>query len=334
MIKALLVGNYGAGNIGDDLLMRSSIQQLNKLNIEFKIVSTGDVHESISMPPAGVRSFIKFKWIVFFRELFRTDVVVFGGGGLLNPEEPMSLLIWGQVIVWACLFKKKIYMAGQSFSRVNWLLRILLKRVEFVSVRDKFSYDLVKGIINEKVALTQDLAWYLDVESANTFSSNSVSLNLREYKHVNFLYLKKCVIGLLDEMSKRFDLDKVYLLPFGLGDIKFAKLVLQNTRYESKIVEVDQTLENCIDAISKSRISICERLHASIMCMHLEGQLVSLSYSSKVFALLDLYMQDALINLRSESDVDFERIVNQSIARKYKKPRSKVDEAFKRILLR
>lgn len=333
MKKVLLVGNYGVSNLGDDMLMHSSILQLESLGIEYKLVCPGQILNSLALPPAGVRSLLSFKWLDFFKELKSCDSVVFGGGGLLNPEEPGSIFIWGQVIAWAKIFGKDVCMAGQSFSRINYFVKKLIYEVEVISVRDEYSFNLIKDVIGKnKLKKGQDLAWYLPVNTENNKKyNNRAALNLRSFKYVDENYLRNVVTGLLQIMQKQYGIDELVLLPFDESDLYFMYNILKDYK-GVKIIESENKIEECLEYIKSSKFVIAERLHANIACMKMEACFISLSYSSKVFSLLSNYNQEAIINLRKESEVDFERIIQTAVLKGYKKPHPVIDEVFKCIL--
>lgn len=333
MKKVLLVGNYGVSNLGDDMLMHSSILQLESLGIEYKLVCPGQILNSLALPPAGVRSLLSFKWLEFFKELKSCDSLVFGGGGLLNPEEPRSIFIWGQIIAWAKIFGKDVYMAGQSFSRINYFVKKLINQVEVISVRDQYSFNLIKDVIcKNKLKNGQDLAWYLPVNTENNKKyNNRAALNLRLFKYVDENYLRNVVTGLLQIMQKEYGINELVLLPFDESDLSFMHHILKDFK-GVKIIESENKIEKCLEYIKGSKFVIAERLHANIACMKMEACFISLSYSSKVFSLLSNYNQEAIINLRKDSEVDFERIIRTAVLKGYKKPHPVIDEVFKCIL--
>lgn len=332
MKKVLLVGNYGVGNVGDYMLMESSIQQIKKLESEYVVACPGDIEGSVSIPPAGIRSFFSFKWLSFFKSLKECDLVVFGGGGLLNPEEKMSLLIWGQIIVMAKMYKKKVIMIGQSFSVVDNTVRFLLDKVDAISVRDSFSKKILDEYYAGKIVKVDDLVWNLNIK-VNTSLKDQIAINLRPYKYVDNNTLKIVVNNLIDRLEKVMSFKEIVILGFGLEDFDFCKEIVGIGFQKKYVIKFVNDKESIMSEIAKSKIIIAERLHACISTMKLNRPLISLSYSSKVFSMMNDYSVKSIINLRKDvSNLNYEDVIRDALAMHYKKPHPRMDEVLVDVL--
>jgi polysaccharide pyruvyl transferase WcaK-like protein len=331
MKKALVIGNYGVGNFGDDLLMKSVESQLKELQMDYVVACPGEIPGSVAIMPAGIRSFFRFRWLDFLKELRSCDVVVFGGGGLLNPEERMSLYIWGQIIIMAKIYKKKVIMIGQSFSAIDKVVDFLVNKVDAISVRDSYSYKLLSEKYTGKLVRVDDLAWYLK-EKASGGKSTQISINLRPYKHVNPKELKMLVNDLIEEIGSVVNFDEIVILPFGLEDADYCLEILGigiKQKYKIRIAEVDNILEE----INKSKVVVAERLHACIVSVKLDAALISLSYSSKVFSMMSDVGVKSLVNLRKDTKhLNVQDVVRNALAKTYKKPHPRMDEVLKDVL--
>lgn len=334
MKKVLLVGNYGVGNIGDDMLMASCIQQIKELGSDYVVACPGDIEDSVSIPPAGIRSFFGFKWLSFFRSLKECDVVVFGGGGLLNPEERMSLVIWGQIIAMAGLYKKEVVMIGQSFSEVDKVVKFLIDMVDAISVRDSYSLKILSEYYQGDLVKVNDLAWSLNVMGDDSVvTKEKICLNLRSYKYVDEDKLKEVVNNLIDELESILSFNEIVILGFGLEDEDYCQRILSiGVKQKYKISFVNE-FPSILNEISESKIVIAERLHACITAMKLDKPLISLSYSSKVFSMMSDYSLKSIINLRKNTDhVNYADMVRDALIRDYKKPHPVSDEVLIDVL--
>lgn len=333
MKKVLLVGNYGVGNIGDDLLMSSCVSQLKQLGAQYSISCPGDVTGSVSIPPAGIRSFFSFKWLDFYKELRKCDVVVFGGGGLLNPEEKMSLLIWGQIITMAKLYKKEVVMIGQSFSKVDGSVKFLLDMVDKISVRDSFSVRILKDYFEGKVVKVHDLAWKNDMQFIGTIK-NKIAINVRPYKYVNDSDVKTVINELICSLEDCMSFDEIVLLGFGLEDVDYADVLLSIGLKQKYKLTYACDYDAVVKAIAESKIVIAERLHACISTMKLDRPIVSLSYSSKVFSMMNDYSVKSLVNLRKDiNNINYSDLIRDALAMNYKKPHPELDKVLVDVLL-
>jgi polysaccharide pyruvyl transferase WcaK-like protein len=89
-----------------------------------------------------------------------------------------------------------------------------------------------------------------------------------------------------------------------------------------------------IKAIAESKIVIAERLHACISTMKLNRPIVSLSYSSKVFSMMNDYSVRSLVNLRKDiKNINYSDLIRDALAMEYKKPHPDLDKVLVDVLL-
>ncbi len=167
MKKTLLIGNFGAGNIGDELILSSALE-----NYPNSIVMTNDGEsssqfvekkiETVPFFPTGIRSAIRFLFSSSYRKkLFnlrnQIDQVIFPGGGLFAIRF-RACFLWWLVFLWT---QKTLKDARISFEhqgidqKLGWgsriLTRYVLSRVGNISVRDEASQIAVKQLIGKNV---------------------------------------------------------------------------------------------------------------------------------------------------------------------------------------
>jgi polysaccharide pyruvyl transferase WcaK-like protein len=170
MKKTLLIGNFGARNIGDNLILSFALE-VNK-NV---IVMTNDSElsqafceqkfETIQPFPSGIRS--------LFRYIFQKDVrssftqlhihrVVFPGGGLFAIK-PKADFIWACQFWWAKKFYPKaefIFEYQGIDSKPYFLHKFFVKNVfskaNSISVRDDESAQFLHSLGIKNVVLKED----------------------------------------------------------------------------------------------------------------------------------------------------------------------------------
>jgi polysaccharide pyruvyl transferase CsaB len=158
-------GYYGMRNVGDDVLLYVTIGEVSRLdcNAAFTIISS--VPE---VTPEGTRVTVRSRG--HLRGLFRNDVWLFGGGGLLQDRSRRSLqtierlghLMWlaklagCKVVLLAIGVGPLVTAEGKNASRR------VLQRADFVTVRDQQSAELALQLCPERaLAVTDDLAFLL-----------------------------------------------------------------------------------------------------------------------------------------------------------------------------
>lgn len=315
--KILLVGNYNAGNVGDDLLRESSLKGLREFfpEAEVKVMChKGDA----PLPPAGIKSWLSFNLFKARKAIKETDLVVFGGGGLFNAEVPYSIYIWAKPLKLAQRFDKPVVMLGQSFAdRVSYSVGRLMEKADLITVRDSVSERMLQRMeILTPYKLTTDLIFNLDINDLPNkkieFEHDKfIALNLRPYKHISDEFTLEVAEKIISKILKNTSL-AVYLLPFSKEDIELLKLVRESFADTGRVILPKFDSEILLDIIRQSEGVISERLHPLLCSVILEKQVMALSYSSKVNGLMkDLALEEFCIDLR-QMNVD-EQILNVTL---------------------
>jgi polysaccharide pyruvyl transferase CsaB len=291
--KFLVFGNYSVGNLGDDVLLKSTLKGiLNFFPNSIAKVAAGKKPADCAMLPTGLRSFFAFKWLKTLYILYKTDVVVFGGGGLLNIEEPKSILIWGNQIFWAKLFKCKVVLLANSITPNNSeVVTKILKKIDFITVRDSASFRYLQKLNLEiPIKQTADLSFNFDVSTLITdkfeFDSDEfVVLNLREYQHVDFEVQLEFFLRLVKYITEK-TVKSIYLMPFAPADIKFLRELNNEVKDNGRVFLLPLEPDIILSAIKQSELVISQRLHPLLFGLQLNKKIVALSYNSKVSSLL------------------------------------------------
>lgn len=263
---SLIVGNYGCGNYGDDLLLKACKA---KLNGDLKVMAPGI--EFLALPPCGFKSLLSLKSYKSILDIYNSKRVIFGGGGLLNSDEPHSYFIWGHVLFWARLFKKEVTFIGQSFNNpLPFLLRLMMKGCT-VYVRDTLSLSYYKN-----AKLSSDLAFSLDLNRKfkRIIFDKYVCVSLRTSKILTLSKLKNYLKSLISHYNKIGY--KVVFLPFDLNDAKIAKGL-------KDVLIADQS--QILDYIKYSDHCYTGRLHALIVSSILGASQTPLVYANKMLGL-------------------------------------------------
>lgn len=160
-MKILISGYYGFDNLGDELILQVLLDQLKKINRQTEIMVFSAQPEK-TRAEFKVNSVGRWNWLSMAREIKKTDYLISGGGGLLQDHtSSLSLYYYLAVILLARLFGKKIIIYHQGIgplkSRFNLcLVKLTLRSVNWLSVRDNFSQDLLFSLGLRKSELSAD----------------------------------------------------------------------------------------------------------------------------------------------------------------------------------
>lgn len=173
-LRYLVWGYYGYGNLGDEFMLKVIAGKILKndpgARIYVRCMETPSVEGIIPFPieKAGFRISVLKHMLYLLRQLAmvsRIDRLIIGGGTLfLDKGQPsQSIFFIAAVVFFAKLFRKKIYVIGAGMDELSHssslsLLKYILDRSDYVSLRDDFSYEKAVSLTdNKKVVRSSDI---------------------------------------------------------------------------------------------------------------------------------------------------------------------------------
>lgn len=174
----LIIGNYGAGNLGDDAILGGIVQECRTLGFRGEIMVThGGAQTSpeiyrelkkVPFVPAGLRSRWNGKRKEAMKAIAGADLIILGGGGLfMDAESWKAPWIWAEQVRAIRKLKKTYICYGQSIGPLNhWWSRHWAKQsfrhALGVHVRDDDSARLLsQWKIPASVGTDPALSWLL-----------------------------------------------------------------------------------------------------------------------------------------------------------------------------
>lgn len=300
-MKIVLIGNFGAENIGDELILSGMISFLRSINENIKLTAlsanpedTKQKHQinSTYKFPAGFRSVLKLLRLrKTLKEVKSADYVIVGGGGLFFGAEKKGTKVWLIQCILSLFLKKKILMLGQSVGTIEKgiskkLFKHVLSKSAFISVRDIQSKKRLEEITNHKIYLQKDFAIFTSVQK-NLLESKNIVFVPR--KHSDFTIEK---INIIKDflIKKEKEGYKVTILPFSLKhDLEISQKLVHDTNFTLKKISSFSEMESYFKENNFSIIAM--RLHSQILALKYNKKLIAISYHSKIDDLLRCYQQ-------------------------------------------
>ncbi len=143
MKKAVLIGNYGINNFGDDALREYFTRTFPEVEWTVLVGKKPGVGESVRLP-LGFRSLLR-PWWRTFSALWNADVAVFGGGTLFTDIESVrACVLWGLHALVSRLTGTPYILAAQGIGPFKTkigegIARWVVRHAASVSVRDQES---------------------------------------------------------------------------------------------------------------------------------------------------------------------------------------------------
>lgn len=273
-MKILLIGNFGAKNIGDECILKLALEAYGP---EKCIVMTHDpawsqsfcgvAFETVPLPPTGLRSWGRFvvdrsyrKSILKLRAA-QLDRIVFAGGGLFAILF-RAVVLWTQVCIWLRFLAPKVEMRMeyQGFDRLGFgsqkMMRWVLRRADFISVRDRTSLEALKGLGIEDVVVQKDrVLESLEGRTVNNSPQKILLLNA----------LSPIKAKVWDRLENKFPGYKYIYVCFDPRDKDFVP-----TGFKGQVVH-PKSYESVLELFEKAEYAIGERLHFLIFGARLLG---------------------------------------------------------------
>ena len=281
-MKTCLLGYYGFGNLGDELLLQACIKILNERGIENKDIIVLSNNPEETRKNFNVKTVNRWKIFEVMKAMRKSESLILGGGGLFQDSTSVKSCVyyWG-VVRLAKLFKLKIFALGQSIGPLNsriskFLTRNALRFCEKVQVRDKNSFKIAKDFHCKNLQLGQDLVLQLGerLEVRNDGLKPVILLvNLRPCKN-----LEKFV-KIITPKVKNFNGQKI-----GAAlSIDDEKILIKN----KEILGLDEIklLKNFDDAkklFSQASSAVGMRLHFGVLAEIFELPVALMPYDVKV----------------------------------------------------
>lgn len=287
MTKYVVSGYIGFDNFGDEAIAHVLVDKLKAKGAEKITLISSNPEKTTSL--YGVNSVPMLKFLEAIKE---TDVLVSGGGSLLQDVTSFkSLLYYLGVIYCALFFGKKVEIFRQGIGPINSkigqiLTKFALKHASSISVRDKKSQELLKswGIEAE---LLNDPIFDLDLPKKN--KKGVVGVQLRNYPTLNEVFLNT----LADEIVKRFSDKKIQLLSFQDSiDLavceKFARILNKKGLNNVEVLK-GLSVNDVFERISDLEFLIGMRFHANVVAIKSGVKALAINYDIKVKKLAEEY---------------------------------------------
>jgi len=301
-MRILLSGYYGSGNVGDEAVLESMVQEFKRrvADIEMVVISASP---ELTTEFYQVKSIHRYNLIKILREMLKADIFV-SGGGTLFQDSTSSRSFWYYLglILLAKVLRKKTAVFAQGFGplrkNINQkVARLVLNRVDFITLRDDESYRRLKeiGVKKPPILVTADPSFMLappgPLEGKKILSLEGIPMDrpligvsIRSLPRQAALEerVSKALAESLDQMVRKFNCQPVFMLLHCPEDIREANAVINLMQEKSSVVFRICHPKEIISLISRFDLLIGMRLHALIFAAMNGVPMLGISYDPKV----------------------------------------------------
>lgn len=291
--RLLICGYYGEHNLGDDALLAVL---LNELEGPWTPVITARDQQAVASMTPGIETVNRRSLRSVLQALKEVDVLVLGGGSLLQDSTSTRSLIYYILLIWrAKLLQKPVFLWGQG-------LGPLKRRLSRVLVRSTLRV-ISSATWRDSGSMNQSIQWKLEIPmtvgpdpvwghpAPEWKSGSSLILCWRPTPLLTNLGWQR-LINALYEFSEMHDFKVIWLAFHDHQDIKLLDDLEQQLIVPQKLLDRSTTI--AAESITKvqnlfreSRMVIAMRLHALILASIGGVPTSALSYDPKVTAAAD-----------------------------------------------
>ena len=303
MHNIVISGYYGSKNGGDEAMLAAMIEVLSDLDPKLNItVISADPEDTRTRH--GVRAVSWLNIVSILRELWRADLLISGGGSLLqNVTSGRSLYYYMGIIFLAHLVCTPVMLYAQGIGPIyGKLARLLMcwigNHARLITVRDQGSLEELAslGICKPHIECTADpvLAIHptekeMGRKILKRYHADGarpvVGISVREWK--GWLHYKVVLAHAINSIEREFNA-RVVLLPMQYPEDVHAAESIEGLAEESCIVLKDEyTTSELLSLVGCMDLMISVRLHALIFAGVMGVPMIGISYDPKVDRFLE-----------------------------------------------
>ena len=314
--RALICGYYGFANAGDEAMLKAVIDALRGLEpgLELTVLS-GNPQETAARH--DVLTVHRFAVGAILRAVFRSDVVISGGGSLLQDvTSRRSIFYYLGVMMLAELFGKPVMLYGQGIGPIRakfarWLTALLCRRAAAVAVRDEQSVAELTGfgVDPERIFLTADPVMGMhpvDREAGRVIlrahglrqGKPVLGLSVREWPgSVSF---KKEFARVADSFIREYDAHAVFLPLQHPGDLIVSHEIaeLMEEKANASVLSQRYSIAEVFSLVGNMDVLLGIRLHALIFGVIMQIPVLGVSYDPKIEGFLTSINSEPVAGLK------------------------------------
>jgi len=298
MKKILVSGYYGYQNSGDDAILHSICHDIEQLNIESEItVLSNQPH--VTMGEYSVNAVDRFNLKKVIKQIKNCDVLVMGGGTLIQDLTSTRSLYYYLGIIWiAKFYKKKVMLYGNGIGPINkWfnkrLTTLTLNSVDIITLREHLSKKiLVKlKITKPYIEITADPVFNLelskDIYTGDLYEIEKVPKDkpivgvlFRSWSHEES-YTRK-MAKVCDEIINTYDYNVVFVPMRHPTDLIVAYEIMKKMKHKATVIEHRYNEEKLISFMGEMQLILSMRLHGLIYGALKQVPIIGFNYDPKV----------------------------------------------------
>lgn len=295
-MRVLLSGYYGFGNLGDEALLEVIVAQLRSRfpGATLDVLSATPKETAARL---GIEATARWNMRTIAAAIDRCDVVLSGGGGLLQSATSLrSLVYYAGVLREAARRKRRSMIFAQSIGPLDVMGKFVVKsfcrRVDRATVRDGRSRELLHALVpNVPVEQTADPVFLYDLPVAE-YDLSREGLGDTPYAIFSVRKIPGLKEGLpsiaraVDRLSNKHGVRVAFLPMGGASDAEVSTDVIRLCKSAPMLLP-ECSLERAAAILRGAHVVVGMRLHALIFAARFAVPFLAIPYDPKVQSLCD-----------------------------------------------
>jgi len=300
MSRILISGYYGFNNAGDDVVLYGIISSLRREqpNISLAVLSNQPERTEALF---GIPAYNRWSVATIVRELKRCDLLVMGGGTLMQDvTSPRSVLYYLGIVTIAKLLGKPVVFYAQGFGPIlkpfsRHMIKRVVNRVDVITVRDHESGEDFKacGVTDAPVYVTADPALTIHPDDVSDepgkrllsamfddLTRPLVAISVRDWKQEQQF---KQIIAEAADMFRERGWNVLFLPMHYPSDLSPSREIMALMNQEgARLIEEPITFHDIMSLIKQCSYVVGMRLHSLILACMLKIPFTGISYDPKI----------------------------------------------------
>lgn len=296
LVRFLLSGYYGFGNLGDDALLEVIVSQL-KTRHPYATIDVLSAKPDETAHQLHVEATPRWESKAVRSAIQRADAVLSGGGGLLqNATSLRSLAYYANIIRGGIRARRATMIFAQSIGPLDFfgkaVVRECCKGLSAATVRDTRSQSLLSSLLpSVSVERTADPVFLYDAQeeavdlSSEGLGPQSDPLAVVSVRKATGMRERLDVVArAVDRLSEMHGVRVAFLPLGGAPDAEISTMIIRKCR-SAPVLLPECSLARAANVIRNARVVIGMRLHALILAARYGVPFLAIPYDPKVSAL-------------------------------------------------
>jgi len=346
----LIQGGYGKRNTGDDALLLVIYNKVKEIVPNSRVVALCHFPDDISKRYQIEAYHFAEKKAIYL--LFKADMLIIGGGGIVNKIntfsglksfrifDPKGKYLFLTSLLMKLRGKKAVfYVVGITSipdAGVRYLMKLVLPKADLIGVRDVMSLGLLKELkLDKGVILCHDPALNLPAApesdaiellanyNVNIKNDELIGINVRQVQNeeTNQKTIKEMVL-LVDKLTESNNRIKIIFFPIGMhptkpleNDLIIGRQIAKNIKNKERFILLDEYYSPMLTKalLGKMKILILSRLHSLILSCEYKIPTIIITYDDKVTQFGQMAGYDKIIPLEEINSDGIIRIIREDL---------------------